>query len=195
MKHENSNASTATTTSSSATTPPTPEINGNIPNNNNNYQENFNHFQNYQQSPMPPQNTQIAADISSNSSTNQQLQPPSEINLQQQLQQPQQSIIPPAVNTWNPQHYSYPPQAAMTANYQPTNEMANNNPATPLPVVHHQHHHSSPVTTNNGEYYAEQYTHGKYEQIQVAATVTPPTIVPNHYETWVSYIFQIKNNR
>jgi hypothetical protein len=193
MKHENSNASTATTTSSSATTPPTPEINGNIPNNNNHYQENFNHFQNYQQSPMPPHNSHIAAE---NTSTNhQQHLNPSEINLQQQLQQQHpQSIIPPAINTWNPQHY-YPTQT-MATNFQPTNEMVNNNPVAvqPAPVQHHHHQQQqpqqqqqSPVTTNNGEFvgYADQYAHSKYEQIQQTAAVTPPAI-PNHYETWVS---------
>lgn len=52
MKHENSNASTATT--SSAGTPPTPEINGNIPNNNN-----YNYQHQLQQVPQMPSQPEL----------------------------------------------------------------------------------------------------------------------------------------
>lgn len=182
MKHENSNASTATTTSSSATTPPTPEINGNIPNNNNNYQENFNNFQ---PSTMP-QSTQLPLQQVPNQPSATQPIQSNELNLQQQHQA--QSIIPPAVNNmWSnvnipPQQHYYSQQQSMTTSFQTTSDLTNNNQSPgPLQQLH------TPAAIN-GEFvnygeppYSQQH---KYEQIQTAPT-TPPSI-PNHYDTWVS---------
>lgn len=180
MKHENSNASTATTTSSSATTPPTPEINGNIPNNNNNYQENFNNFQ---PSTMP-QSTQLPLQqVPNQPSANQPIQT-HELNLQHQAQ----SIIPPAVNNlWSnvnisPQQHYYSQQSGMTTAFQTTNDLSNNN-QSPGPLQ--QHHTPVAIKGEFMNYGEPPYTqHIKYEQIQTAPA-TPPSI-PNHYETWVS---------
>lgn len=94
MKHENSNASTATT--SSAGTPPTPEINGNIPTNNN-----YNYQQLQQVPQMPPQ--PIAPEIN---------------------QIHQQNVAIPAPETWSPmnqQHqtmYAAAPNEIMGQNVQ-----------------------------------------------------------------------------
>lgn len=114
MKHENSNASTATT--SSAGTPPTPEINGNVSSINNNYS----YPQQLQQVPQMP----LANDLN-------QLQP----NHQQNV------AIPQTSNQWDhmqqqppPQHqeiYAVPPEDIHNQNVQQsmppqTNEAVNN---------------------------------------------------------------------
>jgi hypothetical protein len=90
MKHENSNASTATT--SSAGTPPTPEINGNIPGHNNNY--NYQHqLQQVPQMPSQP----IVQDV--NAQHHMQHQPHPTTNTWEQMTVPQQvGYVPEIVN-------------------------------------------------------------------------------------------------
>jgi hypothetical protein len=96
MKHENSNASTATT--SSAGTPPTPEINGNIPGHNNYYQHELQHVP---QMPSQP----IVHDM----------------NAQHHMQHQQHPIQ--ATNSWD-QHQMTVPQQQV--GYVPPNEIVNN---------------------------------------------------------------------
>lgn len=95
MKHENSNASTATT--SSAGTPPTPEINGNIPGHNNNY--NYQHQ--LQQVPQMPSQPLVQ-----------------DINAQHHMQH-QQMLPVQSPNTWDPPITVSQQQM----NYTPPNEV------------------------------------------------------------------------
>lgn len=163
MKHENSNASTATT--SSAGTPPTPEINGNIPGHNNNY--NYQHQ--LQQVPQMPSQPLVQ-----------------DMNAQHHMQHQQPHTIQ-TTNTWDQQMTVAPQdqqqQVAYTA--APPNEMVNN--VSPMPQPQH-----TPEIVHNGDYvnYAvnEQYSN-KFEQVQqtTPAVVTP---TPNSYDNWVIFLSQ-----
>jgi hypothetical protein len=172
MKHENSNASTATT--SSAGTPPTPEINGNIISNvNNNY-----NYQQLQQVPQMPSQQPLTQDL------NQLSQSP------QHLHHPHQNVsIPQAVNNWNQvapqpiqQPIHQPPSHQHHAGYEAATEM-NPKGYAPPPGMPQQER-----VVHNGEYvnYAinEQYSN-KFEQVQAAPPVANPA--PNPYDSWVSF--------
>lgn len=160
MKHENSNASTATT--SSAGTPPTPEINGNVPNS---YS-----YQQLQQVPQMPSQP-LAQDM------NQAAAP---------TQQQQNAIIPPvASNTWNPMPHpqqsqqSQPPQSQHHSAYSATNELIDTK----------TYNVQQPETVSNGEYanyvVNEQYSN-KFEQVQPSPTGST-AVNQAPYDSWVNF--------
>jgi hypothetical protein len=113
MKHENSNASTATT--SSAGTPPTPEINGNlnmpsaniISNNNNNNNNNSN-FNNYQQQVHP-----LATQMPLNHLASPHTHPQQLHNHQHQHNHPQHQISQDISNIAQQPHQNIIPSAAV----------------------------------------------------------------------------------
>lgn len=180
MKHENSNASTATSSSSHGT-PPTPEINGNLNNlpsaNNNNY--------NYHQMP-PQQQSMMNNDMSNVPVDNSAMMSP----------QHHQNIIPPQQqpqhNIWNPhQHQQQQQQPQMSYG----NEMMDTNksygiqsPVPTTPVAPPATPTIQPNNNNmvNGEYvhYAvnEQYSN-KFDNMQAAPPVVSPQV---SYDSWVS---------
>jgi hypothetical protein len=170
MKHENSNASTATT--SSAGTPPTPEINGNIPSSNNyNYQQlqqvpqmpsqplaqDINHI-----SPMQQQHLQNVAIPPANNwdqmaqhpiQQQQQALPMQQQNILQnhQLLSPQlatQQHLSPDQQLLSPQQIMSPAnQQIMSPANQQTMSPANQQIMSPQPQAnHHQHHAMYPAT-------------------------------------------------
>lgn len=141
MKHENSNASTATT--SSAGTPPTPEINGNIPGNYN--------YQQLQQVPQMPSQP-LAQDMNQVAITQQQ----------------QNVTIPSASDTWNPivhpQHTQPPQENLQHTAYSRTEELnhtKNYNVQQPAETVSNGDYSNYVVN--------EQYSN-KFEQVQPVAT-------------------------
>lgn len=136
MKHENSNASTATT--SSAGTPPTPEINGNVTGN-----------YNYQLQQVPQMPSQPLAQ---------------EMNQVAPTQQQQNAIIPPVSNDWSPmphpQQQPQPQQNHQHSTYSATNELINAksyNVQQPAEVVNNGEYANYVVN--------EQYSN-KFEQVQ-----------------------------
>lgn len=169
MKHENSNASTATT--SSAGTPPTPEINGNVTHNSNyNYQQ----LQQVPQMPSQP----LVQDINHTAPAQQH----------HQLQQ-NASVSPVTTNSWSPMAHPQQQQLNQHHNvgYPSVNDMTEpkNYQTPPMPVQ------PSADNLNNGEYvnYAvnEQYSN-KFEQVQTTPAGAASAPNPTSYDSWVSFL-------
>lgn len=163
MKHENSNASTATS-SSTAGTPPTPEINGNLnnlPSANINNNNNFNYHQ------MPPQHAMM----------NNEVPAPAASTAVQSIIPPHQG---PQHSAWNqPPHMNYGNEMMDTTKTYGVPPPASTTPTTPM-----QQPNNSNMVSNNGEYvhYAVNEQYSNKFNLQAA----PPAASHVSYDSWVS---------
>lgn len=156
MKHENSNASTATT--SSAGTPPTPEINGNIPNN-----SNYNYQQLQQVPQMPPQQ-----DLHQLTTTHIHPNPH------------QNAIIPPVSS----QSWDNVSQSQHLQHQQPVYDVTND--ANNVKGYNIQQPGEVVTNGDYVNYAVNEQFSNKFEQVQAPPPAGAIAQPPVHYETWVT---------